>query len=328
MGAADGLVPDGGELSFAEAFWEVWAKKGYEFPRDTHACYVFELMLPSHTIVVRYQDSDLVCLGGRDLRTLTELACEEVGESNGWDTPKRFNDLHDLDTALEAARKLNPVVQEGFVVVDKHWNRLKIKSASYVALHHLSGNACWRGVEQLSTSDRRSRTRSLVEIGRSNEGDEFLAYFPALEEEFRAVCAKLDSLKRHLTHAASSGQKSLWDAPGLDRLLRKIGRGDCTVERLLREMKLQELEAAIDLLPFDSAPECAHIAPAEPHACDTGLQCKAHALVEEPAAGTAGVKEVEVHWDDHASQERPAQVPNRFAAFCDDSSSDSEPDGS
>merc|ERR1712232_1390906 len=122
-----------------------------------------------------HTQADVVCIGGRDMCTLEEIPCEEIVETTGWDMPRRFDDLRTLNAVVVAARSLNPVIQEGFVVVDQQWRRVKVKSASYVALHHLGGNYDRGGSSAL---DDRGRRRSLIQIARNNEGDEFLAYYP------------------------------------------------------------------------------------------------------------------------------------------------------
>merc|ERR1719277_1876918 len=135
----------------------------------------------------------------------------------GWEIPKRFDELKCLEEVVSAARFLNPVVHEGFVVVDQNWNRLKVKSAGYVALHHMGGNYDRGGI---SGVDDRGRRRSLLQIARSNESDEFLAYYPDLEEEFRQVQSELDHLLRVL-EAGVEG-RLCHTPPQLARILRKL----------------------------------------------------------------------------------------------------------
>jgi hypothetical protein len=44
--------------------------------------------------------------------------------------------LRSIDDCVKAAAALDPLKQEGFVVVDRYFNRIKIKSPAYVMLHH------------------------------------------------------------------------------------------------------------------------------------------------------------------------------------------------
>jgi hypothetical protein len=75
---------------------------------------------------------------------------------------------------------------EGYVVKDKDYNRIKVKSPSYVAVHHLISDL----------SDKR-----LLELIRKNEVSEFLTYFPeykkyidAIENKIRAFCDYIDKV--------------------------------------------------------------------------------------------------------------------------------------
>lgn len=324
--AGDGLVPDGGTKTFAEAFWDTWREKGYRLPSNTGACFMFEMLLPSHTIVVRHGNADLLCIGGRELGGLTEFPCEEAGRANGWATPKRFNELRDLDSVLAAARLLNPVAQEGFVVVDRHWCRLKIKCAGYVALHHLSSCPGWRTAA--SAAGLKARHRSLLQIARNNEGDEFLAYFPELEEEFRNICNTLMGVRRYLRGGAHAGRAGA-GVHALAHLSRRMHRGDCTAQQLLREVKIQDLEGAVEAFR-DLPPEVI----AELTGGDVPDEVTEHVDVANPDSAKAVGPRLEVRDGEGSEDGRespPTVMPrptlNRFAVFDDDSESDSESDG-
>jgi len=57
------------------------------------------------------------------------------------------------------------VDDEGFVVCDAHWNRVKIKSPKYVAAHYIRNNNC-------ITKEK------LIDVILQNEVSEFLLYVP------------------------------------------------------------------------------------------------------------------------------------------------------
>ena len=42
-----------------------------------------------------------------------------------------------IEEVVTACNKLNPVQDEGYVLVDKDFNRVKVKNPQYVALSHL-----------------------------------------------------------------------------------------------------------------------------------------------------------------------------------------------
>ena len=289
--AADGVLSTAQQsLSFAELFWDVWTEQQNTLPPTeplvlpedrgtssgggaeaaaegeapseggarrsigqgpTHRrCYMFELTTPDNVIIVRHDRKALVCIGARDLDTLEELSCERIGAEFGWKTPRNYSQITSLTAALAAAQTLNPVVQEGFVVVDAEWRRLKIKSRGYVALHHLGGNYDRSGGHEANPKHRRRR---IAEIVRNNEGDEFLAYYPQLEAEYRELRTKFCTLVERLQLVASgleipySRDYVSWSQPSSKRLLRKI-KGGAAVLDTLQELGPRDLVAVLDEL--------------------------------------------------------------------------------
>ena len=95
--------------------------------------YIFELVGPDNQLVVKYDSEHLYHLGTRNV-----ISGEELNIDIGIEKPITY-DLHSLDDCIEASKKLNPsereVVKEGFVVVDKNWHRIKVKSPEYIAMH-------------------------------------------------------------------------------------------------------------------------------------------------------------------------------------------------
>lgn len=100
--------------------------------------YIFELVSPMNQIVIRYPTTHLYHIGTRNNKT-----GEELRVNIGIEQPKTY-DIHSLQDCLDAAKVLNDeyddVKLEGFVVVDKDWHRIKVKSPAYLALHHAWNN--------------------------------------------------------------------------------------------------------------------------------------------------------------------------------------------
>ncbi|RYX83447.1 2'-5' RNA ligase [bacterium] len=174
---ASGPMGDLG-ISMAQCFWQTWQEAGYLVPGEEWkgATFMFEFMSQWNRVIVAHDKARIVFIGGRDHK-FQEFGPEEYSES-GWETVKSFP-LTSLTEALAAAEELKPLVSEGYVVRDAAFNRVKIKSPAYVALHLLR--------------DSFSRRR-LVEIVQKNESEEFLAYFPAFEPEYREVKTRFDAL--------------------------------------------------------------------------------------------------------------------------------------
>lgn len=104
----------------------------------TDYTYIFELVSPFNKIVIDYKKSALYHIGTR-----SNLNGEEIKTNIGIQQPKTYP-INSFERALAAAKELNhglsQVEAEGFVVVDKNWHRIKIKSPEYLAMHHVWNN--------------------------------------------------------------------------------------------------------------------------------------------------------------------------------------------
>jgi hypothetical protein len=86
--------------------------------------------------------------------------------------------LNSVEDIIKAAEALNPIQNEGFVVVDSKFKRTKIKSPSYVMIHHLK-----EGMSQ-------RRIIRLIQLG---EQSEVLSYFPEYQEMFDNIQGLIDA---------------------------------------------------------------------------------------------------------------------------------------
>lgn len=104
---------------------------------DKYYTYLFELVSPENQVVIRYPVTKLYHIG-----TIKNTSGEEVYQDIGIQHPIEYW-LKTLDDCMYAVKKLNEqndVKKEGFVVVDSHFNRIKIKSPEYLALHRTVNN--------------------------------------------------------------------------------------------------------------------------------------------------------------------------------------------
>eukprot|EP01097_Dermamoeba_algensis_P006392 TRINITY_DN4007_c0_g3_i1.p1 TRINITY_DN4007_c0_g3~~TRINITY_DN4007_c0_g3_i1.p1 ORF type:complete len:342 (-),score=83.59 TRINITY_DN4007_c0_g3_i1:20-1045(-) len=123
-----------------------------------------------HRIIVTPERDTLVLHGVRDLNTLQEFFPEQFAEKYNWVCAKRY-ELHSIEEVLTASKALKFNQSEGFVVVDKDFNRIKIKAEQYVAVSHLS-----------MRDNQKKNVSSLLNVIKQNEGDEFLVYFPVWKD--------------------------------------------------------------------------------------------------------------------------------------------------
>lgn len=172
--------------TFREYFWDTardtlpanWLEKA----REDH-CYMFELMGPDNRIVVYHPEAHLKLLGCRNLKTLQEIPVKEAIKHFYGVEPVREFQLSSVDEIISTFETLSPTSQEGYVVVDASFNRIKIKSPAYVAIHHAK--------DGLST-------KAFVEIARTGEVWEMIAHFPEYEEPLNEAKQRFSSLVKRL----------------------------------------------------------------------------------------------------------------------------------
>ncbi len=153
--------------SFYDLFLEASKKTLNYSVLDKNCTYMFELTSPFNRVVVPHSQTKIFHLGTRNNRTLLEQDVDI-----GIEKPKSYS-LKSLEECVAAASEL-PFNDEGYVVVDKNWNRIKIKSPAYVAAHHLKNNG-------VTTKAR------IVAMLKQKEQDEFLNYFPEFRSMFNEV---------------------------------------------------------------------------------------------------------------------------------------------
>jgi len=163
--------------NFGDLFEEAAVKAGLVLnllnPQYT---YMFELVSPYNRVVVPYESIDLYHIGTRDNISLKELEIDI-----GIKKPKIYqcNNLNDL---IEMASKLR-YCEEGYVVKDANYRRIKVKSPAYVAISNLIS-----GLNE----------KRLLELLRKNEAGEFLTYFPEYKPYIDDLKNKIDCFAEYL----------------------------------------------------------------------------------------------------------------------------------
>lgn len=128
---------------------------------DKNYTYMYELATPDNKVVVPYDKYMLFYLGQRNNRTYQE----EYIPDTRIDNVKVYN-FKSIEEITAAANEL-PDTEEGYVVRDKHWKRVKIKNPIYFMLHKLANNG----------------KPDFVQYVLEHNEDELLAYFPEYKEE-------------------------------------------------------------------------------------------------------------------------------------------------
>lgn len=170
---------------FDRALYNNNLSKEYMFEiADKKFCYTFELVSPESKIVVPYPKADIYLIGVRNLETWREIFpnYSSLYKILHIKRPKAYS-LHSAVDCLKAAEAMG-YDEEGFVVVDKQFNRVKIKSPSYLAASYLGNN----GVHS---------NHQILDIILKNEQSEFLSYFPEWKDKFEVVENNLINFKNY-----------------------------------------------------------------------------------------------------------------------------------
>jgi hypothetical protein len=179
---ASGRVGDN-LCTFKELFWDTFDKM--EFPldmMDEEATYMFELTSPYNKVVVPHAESSLSLIGVNYCVNgdWEEGFVREYPEFN----PVREFKLTSIDSVVESFASIDGMRQEGYVVVDGNFNRIKVKHPRYVLIHHMK--------------DGLASHRNLIAIVQNNETSEVESVFPELKGQFDSIRAKIKALRIEL----------------------------------------------------------------------------------------------------------------------------------
>jgi hypothetical protein len=178
------------DFTFADLFWKTLKKY---VPLDTNG-QPLGVFNPMYTYMIELTSiyNRVVCMYGKDpaltligVREVSDFLTDKYGEVpvyryDGFPIPvvKEFP-LNSISEIEKAALALDPMHNEGFVVVDGNFNRVKVKSPSYVMIHHMKDGFGQR------------RIIRLIQLG---ETSEVLSYFPEYQDLFNEVKDKIDQM--------------------------------------------------------------------------------------------------------------------------------------
>lgn len=127
--------------------------------------------------MVQHTDYRVVLHGARDLRTLNEI---DIFTDSRFD---RFDkvEMHSFDSIDDVKKTCETLhwSKEGYIGLDKNFNRCKIKGKAYVDRHYASTSIS---------------KYAIIGVIRANELDEFFVYFNSKQEGIRKMDANYKAL--------------------------------------------------------------------------------------------------------------------------------------
>lgn len=165
------------DLNFGDLFYE--ALGGIEYFKELCNCldqintYMFELVSPKFRVTIDYPETKLYYLGERNIITMKESKdYTHTMHGFGIFCPQVYP-LHTLDDCLEYVKTMTKD-QEGFVIKDKNFNRIKLKSPEYLLAFHANNN----GVVTI---------KRVINMIKNETLDDFLAYCPQHKDTVQKV---------------------------------------------------------------------------------------------------------------------------------------------
>ena len=163
---------------------------------NTNYNYIFELTTNLHTIVTTFEDNNITLLTVRNLLEidnsvygeLNRKDCEKISKQLNIDIIEEYP-MNSLEELLKSFKTMK-FTDEGYVVVDDNFNRLKVKNPAWNAAHHNKGN--------------KLNINKLIDIVKSNEIIEFVEAYPntkykllKLKEKYNKIINFLDYVKEN-----------------------------------------------------------------------------------------------------------------------------------
>ena len=168
------------------------SKEIFEQSASKLVCYTFELVSPQTRVVIPYEKPDLYFIGYRTMKTECEMNPKESLVSEFFKTPKEY-DFHSAQDVVDSAKEL-PWDEEGYVVVDSNFNRVKIKSPAWLVAHY-------------ARSNNSISKESLIQVILDGEQEEFLVYADDYREELESVEQEMKDFVKDLNDAAREMKK-------------------------------------------------------------------------------------------------------------------------
>ena len=158
-------------VSFYDVFMGVLEKNGnpasFFQSLDQDYTYMFELVSPTTRVTIDYPEAAIYYLGARNMITLTEVDFPSGTVDRLFFPFVKLPAIYPLNTLEDCIAVVNKMGadEEGFVVCDNQYKRVKIKSPEYLIASHIRNN-------------NTITVRRVIEAMRAGYIDDFYAYAP------------------------------------------------------------------------------------------------------------------------------------------------------
>lgn len=158
--------------------------------------YMFEVISPDTRVTVPYEYDGLYYLGQRHRGTMIEeYNYDPVWRNFGIYEPKVYH-LSSLDDCISLVDEFTKD-EEGVVVSDDNFNRIKVKSPEYLIAAHAANNG-------------KLGLRTAIRLIREDKVDDFLAYAPMHRVKMEIIIAAYEDIRDHFYDEFSKVRHIVW----------------------------------------------------------------------------------------------------------------------
>lgn len=199
--ASDAPVNIGNYQSYRDIFNLAWDDTFFD-KLNKDCTYMFELVSPYTRLIVPYKETKLYLLSIRNNVTLEEFdrvnisLIAELLFGDKITSPKSFmcNNIAEVQSAVEKLTEDSENF-EGFVLCDKHFNRIKLKSSTYANLFFIKGEGIF--------SDKK-----ILKLILDEQDDDILGHFPEYTDDFNKIRRGLSLFITHLKNILKDGEQN------------------------------------------------------------------------------------------------------------------------
>lgn len=199
--ASDAPVNIGNYQSYRDIFDLAWDDTFFD-KLNKDCTYMFELVSPYTRLIVPYKETRLYLLSIRNNITLEEFdrtnisLIAELLFGDKITAPKSFmcNNIAEVQSAVEKLTEDSENF-EGFVLCDKHFNRIKLKSSTYANLFFIKGEGIF--------SDKK-----ILKLILDEQDDDILGHFPEYTDDFNKIRRGLSLFITHLKNILKDGEQN------------------------------------------------------------------------------------------------------------------------
>lgn len=170
------------EKNFTQLFNECLQNYNIMGNLNTSYCYSFIITHPENNIVVNYTTPNAIHVSTRDMTTLNEIDVN-IGLSKNERLPINKDELNIMFSQISTD---NDISYEGYIFIDTHFNRWKIKTEHYKYVRNLWGNS-------------NNRFYRYLELRKDNNLlHEYIKYFDCDRQKFIEYETKISTLAENI----------------------------------------------------------------------------------------------------------------------------------